>query len=47
MKTIFLCLFACLMVSCATFEQTPEDVQKKLSEPTRGRLYERDPLQPY
>jgi hypothetical protein len=35
-----------LLVGCATFEQTPEDLQKKLSNPTKGQLYERDPLGP-
>jgi hypothetical protein len=33
-------------VGCATFEQTPEDVENKLSNPTKGHLYERDPTGP-
>jgi len=33
-----------LMAGCATFESSPEEVQQKLSDPTRGHLYERDPL---
>ncbi len=32
------------LAGCATFEQTPEDLQRKLSNPTKGHLYERDPL---
>ena len=32
------------LAGCATFEQTPEDLQRKLSHPTEGHLYERDPL---
>ena len=32
------------VAGCATFEQTPEDVGRKLSHPTKGHLYERDPL---
>ena len=35
-----------MLAGCATFEQTPEDVQRKLADPTRGHLYERDPLAP-
>jgi hypothetical protein len=33
------------LVGCATFEQTPQDIEKKLSEPTKGHLYERNPLE--
>ena len=33
-----------LLAGCAAFEQTPEDVQQKLTAPTKGHLYERDPL---
>jgi hypothetical protein len=32
------------LAGCATFEQTPEDLGHKLSHPTEGHLYERDPL---
>jgi hypothetical protein len=35
------------LMGCAAFEQTPEDVQKKLTQPTKGQLYERDPLAGY
>ena len=38
-------LLVLLLAGCATFEQSPGDLEKKLSEPTRGQLYERDPLQ--
>lgn len=39
----------CLVVltGCAAFEQSPDDISKKLADPTRGQLYERDPLQGY
>lgn len=30
-----------VLCGCATFEQTPEDLQKKLGSPTKGRRYER------
>ena len=33
-----------VLAGCAAFEQSPEDVQRKLSDPTKGHLYERDPL---
>ena len=45
MRWILLGLLVTL-AGCATFEQTPEDVQNKLSNPTKGHLYERDPLGP-
>ena len=32
------------LAGCAMFEQTPEDLQRKLSHPTQGHLEERDPL---
>lgn len=32
------------LAGCATFETTPEDVHEKLTNPTKGHLYERDPL---
>jgi hypothetical protein len=38
-------LLVLLLAGCAAFEQTPADLEKKLSDPTRGRLYERDPLE--
>jgi len=36
-----------LLLGCAAFETTPDDVKQKLSDPTKGHLYERDPLQDY
>ena len=45
MRWILLGLLA-MLAGCATFEQTPEDVQHKLSNPTGGHLYERDPTGP-
>ena len=43
-KTTWLWLLALVwLVGCAAFEQTPEDLQKKISSPTKGHLYERDP----
>jgi hypothetical protein len=38
---------AVALAGCAVFEQTPADVQQKFSEPTKGHLYERDPLEQY
>lgn len=45
MRMLLMALCVVLLAGCAAFEQTPEDVQKKLSDPTGGHLYERDPLQ--
>ena len=45
MSKLLVGLWVLLLAGCAAFEQTPEDLQKKISEPTRGQLYERDPLQ--
>jgi len=47
MRLLLLGIFLNLVAGCAVFEQTPEDVQKKLSQPTKGQLYERDPLTGY
>jgi hypothetical protein len=47
MKTLAGALLLLLLCGCAAIEQTPEDIQRKLSEPTKGRLYERDPLEDY
>jgi hypothetical protein len=47
MRTSLLAVWLILMSGCAAFEQTPEDVQKKLTDPTKGQLYERDPMQGY
>jgi hypothetical protein len=33
------------LTSCSVFEQTPEDVRHKLSNPGSGQLYEPAPLQ--
>jgi hypothetical protein len=45
MRWLLLGLLA-LMAGCAVFEQTPEDMQNKLGNATKGQLYERDPLGP-
>jgi hypothetical protein len=45
MRWLLLGLLA-MAAGCAVFEQTPEDVQNKLSNPTKGHLYERDPTGP-
>jgi hypothetical protein len=42
---ILLALGLVFLAGCATFEQTPQDIEKKLSDPTKGHLYERDPLE--
>jgi hypothetical protein len=47
MRKLLLAVGLVLLTGCAAFEQTPEDIQHKLSEPTKGHLYERDPLQGY
>jgi len=47
MKTLLLSFGLLLLAGCAAFESSPEDIQRKLSDPTKGHLYERDPLQPY
>jgi hypothetical protein len=47
MRTRLLGVCLILLAGCAAFEQTPEDVQKKLAEPTKGQLYERNPLEEY
>ena len=47
MKALLMAMLLTLVAGCAVFEQTPDDLQKKLSESTHGRLYERDPLQDY
>ena len=47
MKILLMTMLLTLVAGCAAFEQKPEDLQKKLSESTRGHLYERDPLQDY
>jgi len=39
-----LCLAAlAALCGCAAFEQTPDDLQRKITSPTQGQLYERDP----
>ncbi len=39
----WLCVVALAwLAGCAAFEQTPDDLQKKISSPTKGHLYERD-----
>ncbi|HUI06124.1 MAG TPA: hypothetical protein VL486_03885 [Verrucomicrobiae bacterium] len=47
MKALLMAGLLALVAGCAAFEQTPADLQKKLSESTHGHLYERDPLQDY
>ena len=47
MRWLILMLGVTVLTGCAVFEQTPEDVQHKLSQPTKGRLYERDPDEDY
>jgi hypothetical protein len=31
------------LAGCAAFEQTPQDVQQKLADPTSGKLYVPEP----
>jgi len=47
MRLLLLGLGLMLLVGCAAFETSPGDVQRKLSDPTKGHLYERDPLESY
>jgi hypothetical protein len=43
-KTTCLWLLALAwLCGCAAFEQTPDDLHRKISSPTKGHLYERDP----
>lgn len=42
MRRGFACLVCLWLAGCAIFEQTPQDVQQKLANPTKGRLFERD-----
>jgi hypothetical protein len=43
MRTILLALSLLTLVGCAAFEQTPDDLQRKISEPTKGQLYTPEP----
>jgi hypothetical protein len=47
MKTMLCVLTTLFLLGCATFEQTPGDVQDKISQPTKGHFYERDPEKGY
>jgi hypothetical protein len=47
MRLLLLIWGLVVLVGCAAFETSPEDVKQKLSDPTKGHLYERDPLQDY
>jgi hypothetical protein len=46
MRWFALAVFVMLAAGCAVFEQTPEDMQNKLGNATKGQLYECDPLGP-
>lgn len=35
------------LAGCAAFEQSPEDLQKKISNPTGGHFVERNPEKPF
>jgi hypothetical protein len=43
LKNLLLMAALAALCGCAAFEQTPDDLQRKISSPTKGRLYERDP----
>lgn len=47
MRTLLVAAGLLVLAGCAAFEQSPDDVQKKLAEPTKGQFYERDPLEGY
>ena len=47
MKLLLLGLLLLSLVGCAVFEQTPEDVQQKVTEPTKGKLYVPEPERGY
>jgi hypothetical protein len=47
MLRLTLALALALAAGCAVFEHSPQEVQRKLAEPTTGQLYERDPLEGY
>ena len=43
MRTILLALSLITLAGCAAFEQTPDDVQRKISQPAKGQLYTPEP----
>lgn len=45
MRAALMAVLVMLVAGCAAIEQSPDDIGKKLTEPTKGHLYERDPLQ--
>ena len=45
MRALLLVFGLVLLAGCATFEETPQDVEKRLTDPTRGHLYQPDPVQ--
>ena len=47
MRLLLMALCLVLLAGCQAFEQTPDDVQKKLMDPTSGHLYEPDPMEGY
>ncbi len=42
MRAVLLVFGLVLLAGCATFEETPQDVEKRLADPTRGHLYQPD-----
>jgi hypothetical protein len=42
MKTIFLLIVVAALAGCSVFEQTPDDLHEKITNPTRGHLVEPD-----
>ncbi len=39
MRMLLIVVSVAWLAGCAAFEQTPGDVQQKLSDPTKGKLY--------
>ena len=46
-KILFITTALTWLVGCAAFEQTPDDLHKKITSPGSGHLYERDPEKPF
>jgi len=49
MRTLLLLMMfgLVLLAGCATFEETPQDIEKRLADPTKGHLYDPDQDESY
>ena len=46
-KSFLLAAALAVLAGCAAFEQSPEDLQKKIANPTGGHFVERNPEKPF